>query len=105
MKRTIQDSVLTALKSGQELTSNQIASKFGAGNPGAVIQALRFAGTPVFLNKGPKGSKSKVYRTGKLINPVNRTIKVESGETIREAAIRNKVSIYPHVFKILNCIN
>ena len=33
----------------------------------------------------------------------NRTIKAESGETIRKAAIRNKLSIYPHLFKILNC--
>ena len=32
-----------------------------------------------------------------------RTIKAEEGETIREAAIRNKLSIYPHIFKILNC--
>ncbi|SVB73467.1 uncharacterized protein METZ01_LOCUS230621, partial [marine metagenome] len=40
MKQTIQDSVLTALKSGQELTSTQIAKKFGAGNPQSVIQSL-----------------------------------------------------------------
>ena len=33
----------------------------------------------------------------------NRTIKAEPGETIRKAAIRNKLSIYPHLFKILNC--
>ena len=32
-----------------------------------------------------------------------RIIKAEMGETIREAAIRNKLSVYPHVFKILNC--
>ena len=32
-----------------------------------------------------------------------RTISVEEGETVREAAIRNKLSIYPHIFKILNC--
>ena len=32
-----------------------------------------------------------------------RTIKAEEGETIREAAIRNKLSIYSHIFKILNC--
>ena len=36
MRTTIQDSVLTALQSGKELTSEQIASKFGAGNPQAV---------------------------------------------------------------------
>ena len=33
----------------------------------------------------------------------NRTVKAEAGETIREAAIRNKLSIYPHIFKVLNC--
>ena len=38
MKQTIQDSVLTALKSGKELTSDQIATRFGAGNPQSVIQ-------------------------------------------------------------------
>ena len=32
-----------------------------------------------------------------------RTIKAEEGETVREAAIRNKLSIYSHIFKILNC--
>ncbi|MBC8285525.1 MAG: (2Fe-2S)-binding protein [Nitrospinae bacterium] len=33
----------------------------------------------------------------------NRTLEVEEGENLREAAIRNKLSIYPHVTKILNC--
>ena len=33
----------------------------------------------------------------------NRTIEVEEAENLREAAIRNKLSIYPHVTKILNC--
>ena len=33
----------------------------------------------------------------------NRTIKAAEGETVREAAIRNKLSIYPHIFKVLNC--
>lgn len=32
-----------------------------------------------------------------------RTIKAEDGETVREAAIRNKLSVYAHIFKILNC--
>ena len=32
-----------------------------------------------------------------------RTIQAQPGETIREAAIRNKLSIYPHILKILNC--
>jgi ferredoxin len=33
----------------------------------------------------------------------NRTIEVKTGENLREAAIRNKFSIYPHITKILNC--
>ena len=33
----------------------------------------------------------------------NRTIEAKQGETVREAAIRNKLSIYPHIFKVLNC--
>ena len=33
----------------------------------------------------------------------NRTIEVGDGENLREDAIRNKFSIYPHVTKILNC--
>lgn len=32
-----------------------------------------------------------------------RTISVEHGENLREAAIRAKLSVYPHIFKILNC--
>mgnify|MGYP001483157198 CR=1 FL=1 len=63
MTSTIQEKVKCALESGKALTSATIKNRYGAGNPGAVIQALRFKGTPVFLNKGPRGSK--VYRTGK----------------------------------------
>lgn len=33
----------------------------------------------------------------------NRTIKVEPGANLREAAIQNKISVYPHIRKILNC--
>ena len=33
----------------------------------------------------------------------NRTIKVEPGANLREAAIKNKLSVYPHIRKILNC--
>ena len=33
----------------------------------------------------------------------NRTIKTDKDETVRDVAIRNKLSIYAHVFKILNC--
>jgi len=33
----------------------------------------------------------------------NRTLKVEPGTNLREAAIANKLGIYAHIFKILNC--
>ena len=33
----------------------------------------------------------------------NRTIEAEEGENLREASIRNKFSIYPHITKILIC--
>ncbi len=33
----------------------------------------------------------------------NRTIQVEPGENLRQAAIRNKLSIYANIHKILNC--
>jgi len=41
-----------------------------------------------------------------FLNPkgkVRRKIKVEPGENLRQAAIRNKFGLYPHLFKILNC--
>lgn len=59
---TIQDKVLKAFQSGKELTSEQIASRFGAGNPQAVVQSLRFAGYPVYLNTRKNGVKK--YRLG-----------------------------------------
>ena len=33
----------------------------------------------------------------------NRTLKVEKGANLREAAIAHKLSLYPHILKILNC--
>jgi len=64
-KTTKQDMVLEALISGERLTSADIKSNFGVSNPGATIQALKFAGNPIFLNTiGKKGSKSKVYTMG-----------------------------------------
>ena len=58
--------VLTALQNGAELTSKQIAARFGAGNPQAVIQALRFSGYPIYLNTvtDTKGRSRNVYRLG-----------------------------------------
>ena len=33
----------------------------------------------------------------------NRTLKVEPGTNLREAAIAGKLGIYAHIFKLLNC--
>ena len=33
----------------------------------------------------------------------NRTLKVEPGANLREAAIAAKLGIYAHIFKLLNC--
>ena len=60
-----QGSILEALQSGERLTSSEIKSRFNVSNPGAAIQAIKFAGYPVFLNTvGRKGNKSKVYTMG-----------------------------------------
>ena len=64
MTITIQEKVLNALNNGQALSSATIKNRFGAGNPGSVIQSLRFKGYPVFLNTNSK-TGCKVYRTGK----------------------------------------
>ena len=66
MTSTIQSRVLNALTEGQALTSKQIKARFGAGNPQAVIQALRFSGYPIYLNshKDTKGRVTQKYRLG-----------------------------------------
>jgi hypothetical protein len=58
--------VLTALQSGRTLSSAQLRSQFGAGNPQAVIQSLRFKGFPIYLNtvSDTKGRSRNVYRLG-----------------------------------------
>ena len=50
-KTTKQAKVLNALKEGKALTSADIRNRYKAGNPQAVIQALRFAGNPIYLNE------------------------------------------------------
>lgn len=34
---------------------------------------------------------------------INRKVKAEPGTNLREVAIANRISIYPHIFKLLNC--
>ena len=38
-----------------------------------------------------------------LFENAKRKVKVEPGTNLREAAIANRISIYPHIFKLLNC--
>ena len=61
-KKTINQRVLEAFEKGQELTSKQISTRFGAGNPQSVVQSLRFAGYPIYLNTKKNGVKK--YRLG-----------------------------------------
>ncbi len=58
--------VLSALQSGRTLSSAQLRAQFGAGNPQAVIQALRFKGFAIYLNvvTDTKGRSRNVYRLG-----------------------------------------
>jgi len=66
MTTTIKSKVLTALQSGRTLSSAQLRSQFGAGNPQSVIQSLRFEGFPIYLNTvtDTKGRTRNVYRLG-----------------------------------------
>ena len=54
--------VLAALQEGRTLSSAQIKSYFGAGNPQSVVQSLRFAGYPIYLNSKKSGASK--YRLG-----------------------------------------
>ena len=58
--------VLSALQEGRTLSSAQMKSFFGTGNPQAVIQSLRFKGFPIYLNvvTDTKGRSRNVYRLG-----------------------------------------
>jgi hypothetical protein len=60
------DKVLTALQEGQELTAAQISARWGVGNPGSVVQTLRFRGHSVYLNThtDTKGRVTRKYRMG-----------------------------------------
>ena len=60
--------VLNALVEGRQMTAKQITAQFGAKNPAAVIQDIRFSGFPVYLNKrtNSKGVTKVFYR---LVTP------------------------------------
>ena len=60
------DRALEAFERGEELTAKQMRSRFGAGNPGAIVQSLRFRGYPIYSNtrKNSKGVVKNFYRLG-----------------------------------------
>jgi predicted transcriptional regulator len=60
------DSVLTALKNGEELTAAQIKARFSVGNPHEVIRTLRERGYAIYLNErtNSKGEATSKYRLG-----------------------------------------
>tara|TARA_Y100000385_G_C12757351_1_gene493609 strand:- start:224 stop:481 length:258 start_codon:yes stop_codon:yes gene_type:complete len=66
MTTTKENKVLSALQSGRTLSSAQLKSQFGAGNPQAIIQSLRFKGFPIYLNvvTDTKNRSRNVYRLG-----------------------------------------
>ena len=66
MTTTKENKVLTALQSGRTLSSAQLKSQFGAGNPQAIIQSLRFKGFPIYLNvvTDTKNRSRNVYKLG-----------------------------------------
>lgn len=63
---TKQDRVLSALRSGEELTGKQIRARFGVGNPRATVSALRMKGFPIYCNEhvDTKGRVTQKYRLG-----------------------------------------
>jgi len=62
------ETVLNAFVSGEQLTAKQIASRFGVGNPTALVSSLRMDGYPIYLNEGTKDERGRVrasrYRLG-----------------------------------------
>jgi len=63
---TKESKVLAALQAGRTLSSAQMRSQFGVGNPQAVVQSLRFKGFAIYLNTvtDTKGRTRRVYRLG-----------------------------------------
>lgn len=51
MATTKQNRLLEALKRGEELTSNQIISRYNIANPSATVNDLREAGFTVFSSR------------------------------------------------------
>lgn len=65
--QTKQSRLLEALKNGEQLTSKQIAARFGIGNPTAAVSDLRLrGGFAIYANPytNSDGKRSFKYRLG-----------------------------------------
>ena len=60
------DKVLHALQKGEALTAKQITSRFGAGNPRALLSSLRMKGYAVYAtaHTDTKGRETTKYTLG-----------------------------------------
>jgi Mn-dependent DtxR family transcriptional regulator len=56
------EKLLNAFTNGEELSSKQIASRFGIKNPTAAVSALRMAGYPIYFNE--RKTRVSSYRLG-----------------------------------------
>ena len=67
-KMSKSEKVISALKSGAELTAKQITARYGVSNVSAMISSLRMQGYPIYLNNRTsefEGEKT-VYRKYRL---------------------------------------
>lgn len=58
--------LLTALQTGQRMTSSQISKRFSIGNPSAEVSRIRQMGFAVYANKRVAGNNVEIteYRLG-----------------------------------------
>lgn len=73
MNVTKQTRLLEALQNGQELTSKQIASRFGIANPTATVSDLRYNGWAVYANKRTN-SRGETYTKFRLGRPSRQVV-------------------------------
>lgn len=62
----IAERFLATLRTGEELTARQIASRFRVANPHDLVYRLRSQGYPIYLNErtNSKGEITQKYRLG-----------------------------------------
>lgn len=66
MQVTKSSKLLSALRTGEELTAAQISQRFGIKNPRATVSDLRFQGFAIYANQhvDTKGRETTKYRLG-----------------------------------------